>query len=174
MDIHHFIILEAYGELHPFHPHLCLCFLGPSYGMPSCRSSSLTLPSRPPLLVSSPLLVCGPSLSSPCVTALAWREFVASKPSHDFLVSCALLLVWETQSQVHFWLVDKWSRMQPCLKLCRFAQTLFKAGLARWKVSFPYGVAREPNYNILSERMMYYSRYATRKKCIVLWFSFCN
>jgi hypothetical protein len=38
-------------------------------------------------------------------------------------------------------------------------------------VSFPYGVAREPNYNILLEWMAYYSRYITRKKCVMLGFS---
>jgi hypothetical protein len=36
---------------------------------------------------------------------LAWRDFIMSKPSHDFLVSCALLLVRETPLQIHFdWL----------------------------------------------------------------------
>jgi hypothetical protein len=54
--------------------------------------------------------------------------------------------------------------------MCRFAQALLKPGLARWKVSFPYGVAREPNYKILSEQMVYYSRYATRKKGVMLGF----
>jgi hypothetical protein len=44
-------------------------------------------------------------------------------------------------------------------------------GLARRKVSFPYKVAREPNCNILSERMAYYSRYATGKKGVMLGFS---
>jgi hypothetical protein len=29
-------------------------------------------------------------------------------------------------------------------------------------------VAREPNYNIISEWMTYYSMYATGKKCVVL------
>jgi hypothetical protein len=35
-------------------------------------------------------------------------------------------------------------------------------------VSFPYGVTRGPNYNILLERMTYYSRYTTRKKVLRL------
>jgi hypothetical protein len=48
---------------------------------------------------------------------------------------------------------------------------LLKPGFARQKVSFPYGVAREPNYNILLEWMAYYSRYTTRKKGVMLGFS---
>jgi hypothetical protein len=48
---------------------------------------------------------------------------------------------------------------------------LLKLGLARWKVSFPYGVERGPNYNIYSEWMGYYLRYATRKKGVMLGFS---
>jgi hypothetical protein len=32
-------------------------------------------------------------------------------------------------------------------------------------------VAREPNYNILSEWMAYYSRYTTEKKGVILGFS---
>jgi hypothetical protein len=39
------------------------------------------------------------------------------------------------------------------------------------KCHFPYRVAREPNYNIISEWMAYYSRYATRKNCVMLGFS---
>jgi hypothetical protein len=54
--------------------------------------------------------------------------------------------------------------------LCWFAQALFKPGLVRWEVSFPYGVVGEPNYNILSEWMAYYSRYITGKKGNVLGF----
>jgi hypothetical protein len=46
-----------------------------------------------------------------------------------------------------------------------------KPRIARRKVSFPYRVAREPNYNILSEHMVYYSRYATGKKGALLGFS---
>jgi hypothetical protein len=33
------------------------------------------------------------------------------------------------------------------------------------------GMAREPNYNILSEHMAYYSRYTTEKKDVMLRFS---
>jgi hypothetical protein len=55
--------------------------------------------------------------------------------------------------------------------MCRFAQPHLKPGFATWKVSFPYEVAREPNYNILSERMEYYSRYATGKKGVIFGFS---
>jgi hypothetical protein len=92
-------------------------------------------------------------------------------PSHDLLVSCVLLLVRETQPQVHFWLVDKLSILQFCLELCQFVQAFLKPGFARRKVSFSYGVERGPNYNILSEWMTYYSRYATGKKCGILGFS---
>jgi hypothetical protein len=35
-------------------------------------------------------------------------------------------------------------------------------------MSFPYRMAGEPNYNILWERMVYYSRYATGKKGVAL------
>jgi hypothetical protein len=45
---------------------------------------------------------------------------------------------------------------------------LLKARLSRQKMSLPYGMAREPNYNILSEWIAYYLRYATRKKGVVL------
>jgi hypothetical protein len=38
-------------------------------------------------------------------------------------------------------------------------------------VSLASGMAREPNYNILSERMAYYSRYAIRKKGVMFGFS---
>jgi hypothetical protein len=55
--------------------------------------------------------------------------------------------------------------------LCQFAQALLKLGLARWKVSFPYDVASELNYNILSERIVYYLRYAIGKKGVMLGFS---
>jgi hypothetical protein len=55
--------------------------------------------------------------------------------------------------------------------LCLFAQALLKPGPARQKVSFPYRVAREPNYNILSEQMASYSRYATGKEDVILGFS---
>jgi hypothetical protein len=48
---------------------------------------------------------------------------------------------------------------------------LLKLGFARWKVSFPYGVARETNYNILSEGMAYYLRYAIKKNCVMRGFS---
>jgi hypothetical protein len=63
------------------------------------------------------------------------------------------------------------SRLQTCLELCRFAQAVLKPGFAWWKVSLPTGMAREPNYNILSEQMAYYSRYATIKKGVMLGFS---
>jgi hypothetical protein len=123
--------------------------------------------------VSSLLLVREPSLSSPFVTTLSMKRchHYPSKPSHDFLASCVLLLMRETQPQVHFWLVDKLSRVQPCLALCRFTQVLLKSGFARRKVLLPPRVAREPNYNILSERMAYYSGYVTGKKCVMLRFS---
>jgi hypothetical protein len=54
--------------------------------------------------------------------------------------------------------------------LRRFAQVLLKPGHTKWVVSFPYGVAREPSYNILSKRFAYYLRYATGKKGIMLIF----
>jgi hypothetical protein len=124
-------------------------------------------------LVSSSLPILGPSNSSPHVTAVRMKRHHhdASKPSHNFLASCVLLLVRATQQQVHFWLVNKLSRLQPCLELCWFTHALLKPGLARRKMSFPYEMAREPNYNILSERMAYYSRYTTENKCVVLGFS---
>jgi hypothetical protein len=89
-----------------------------------------------------------------------------SMPSHDLLANCDLLLVWETRPQVHFWLVDKLSRLQPSLELWQFAQALLKPRHARWKVSFPYRVTREPNYNILSEWMTYYSTW--KEMCYAL------
>jgi hypothetical protein len=61
--------------------------------------------------------------------------------------------------------------LQTCLRLCRFTQALLKPGFARWKVSLAPRVARESSYNILSERMTYYSRYATRRKGVMLGFS---
>jgi hypothetical protein len=54
--------------------------------------------------------------------------------------------------------------------LCWFTHALLKLGFARRKVSLPPRVAREPSYNILSERMAYYSRYATGKKGLMLEF----
>jgi hypothetical protein len=95
---------------------------------------------------------------------LACRDVIVNKPSPDSLCG-------KTQLQVHFWLVAKLSRLQSCLELCQFTQDLLKWGLVRWKLSFPYGVAREPNYNILLEWMVYYSRYATAKKGVMLGFS---
>jgi hypothetical protein len=50
----------------------------------------------------------------------------------------------KTRPQVCFWLVDKLSWLQPCLKLCRFTQALLKLGLARWNMSLLSRVAREP------------------------------
>jgi hypothetical protein len=44
-------------------------------------------------------------------------------------------------------------------------------GFARRKVSLPYGLVRESNYNILLEQMVYYSRYATGTKGGMLGFS---
>jgi hypothetical protein len=38
-------------------------------------------------------------------------------------------------------------------------------------VSIPNEVAEEPNYNIILERVAYYSRYATEKKGVMLGFS---
>jgi hypothetical protein len=130
----------------------------------------MSSPSRPPYWWVHPCLSVDPASLRLVWLILAWRDVIvsASKPSHGSLASCALLLVWETQLQVHFWLVDKLSRLQPCLELCWFTQALLKPGLARQKVPFSYGVARGPNYNILSEQMVYYSRYATGKKCVML------
>jgi hypothetical protein len=46
-----------------------------------------------------------------------------------------------------------------------------KPRFARQKVSLPPGMTSESNYNILSERMAYYSRYVIRNKCVILGFS---
>jgi hypothetical protein len=46
-----------------------------------------------------------------------------------------------------------------------------KPRLARWRVLFPYGVAREPNYNILFKQLVYYSRYAIGNKGVMLGLS---
>jgi hypothetical protein len=92
-----------------------------------------------------------------------------SKPPHDSLMNCAWLLMWKTQPRVHFWLVDKLSRLQPWLELCQLA--LLKPRLARQEVLLPPRVARALNYNIISKWMAYYSRYATGKKGVMLRFS---
>jgi hypothetical protein len=55
--------------------------------------------------------------------------------------------------------------------LCQFTQTLLKPGFAKHKVSLPPGMARELNYDVLSERMAYYSRYAIGKKDVMIGFS---
>jgi hypothetical protein len=46
-----------------------------------------------------------------------------------------------------------------------------QARTCKMESGIPYGVAKEPNYNIPLEQMMYYSRYAIRKKCVMLGFS---
>jgi hypothetical protein len=115
-------------------------------------------------LVSSSLLILGPSPSSPCVTApspngrhhkhaFSWAPCeLCLTPCVEDLTAGSLLIGWQTVQIVTLpWIVS-------------VRQTLLKSRLARRKVSFPYGVAREPNYNTLSEWMVYYSRYAIEKK----------
>jgi hypothetical protein len=68
-------------------------------------------------------------------------------------------------------MVDKLPRLQTCLRLYQLTQTLLKPRFARQKVSLASVMAREPNYNILSERMAYYSKYAIRKKGVMFGFS---
>jgi hypothetical protein len=64
------------------------------------------------LMVSSSLFIPGPSPSSPCVTTLSMKSR-CHKPQQTFplLASCALILVQKTRLWVHFWLVDKLSRL---------------------------------------------------------------
>jgi hypothetical protein len=117
--------------------------------MPSCYSllDGFTKSTAP--LVSSPLPFVDPIPLRLAWLFSAWRDDVMSKLFRDFLASCTLLFVWKTQPQVHFWLVDKLSKLQTCLELCRFKQTLLKSWIVRWKVSLPPRVASGLSYNIL-------------------------
>jgi hypothetical protein len=128
-----------------------LVHLGPSCGMPSCRSSSMMSH-----------FSMDPSPSLPCMTSLILKHCRHHEKAFSWLPCKLCLTPCAGNSTIgSLWLVDKLPKLQPCLELCRFAQALLKPRHAEQKVPFPHRVAREPNYNILSERMTYYSRYAT-------------
>jgi hypothetical protein len=108
---------------------------GPSRGTPSCHPP-------PPLMAS----LCQslrwwdhPCVSSDVVphrlneTALSIKKprRNMSKASYDFLVLCELCLTpcAGNPNAGPLWLVDELPKLQPYLKLCRFAQTLLKPGL---------------------------------------------
>jgi hypothetical protein len=82
-----------------------------------------------------------------------------SKLSRD-----ALLLMCEAKPQVGSdWLTSS-SKLQPYLELCRFTQAPLKIKVARWKVHFLLRICEKTPVQHSSERIAYYSRYATRKK----------
>jgi hypothetical protein len=85
---------------------------------------------------------------------------------HDLLAPCnlCLLVVLENQPPVHFWLVDEQSELQSCLEFCQFTQAL----LARWKMPLPIGIGPRLQLWHSSQRMSYYSSYATKRKDIML------
>jgi hypothetical protein len=52
--------------------------------------------------------------------------------------------------------------------LCRFVQAPLKTKVARWKAHFLLGICEKTHVQHSSERMAYYSRYATGKKGVSL------
>jgi hypothetical protein len=102
---------------------------------------------RPPLLILGILAYPWTQFPLPGVTALNLkRRCRCHKQAFSWLPRkmCLIPCTEKTQPQVCFWLVDKRSWLQPCLELCRFAQTLLKLGLARQNVSLLSRVEREP------------------------------
>jgi hypothetical protein len=91
-------------------------------------------------LVSSSLLILGPSTSSPNVTALNMKKSHCNtnKPPHDFLVLCEFVpySLCRKPNRRFAWLVDELSKLQPCLELCRFAWALLKPRLQDRKCHF--------------------------------------
>jgi hypothetical protein len=91
-------------------------------------------------LVSSSLLILGPSTSSPNVTALNMKKSRCNtnKPPHDFLVLCEFVpySLCRKPNRRFAWLVDELSKLQPCLELCRFAWALLKPRLQDRKCHF--------------------------------------
>jgi hypothetical protein len=136
---------------------------------PLSMASSITL------LVSLSLLIFGPSASSPCVTALSMKRLRhdVSTPSHDFLVPCKLCLTpcaGDLTAGSH---LTGWQAIQiaTLLGIVPVHPGASQARTYKTESVGPNGVAEEPNYNILSEWISYYSRYATKKKCVMLGFS---
>jgi hypothetical protein len=66
------------------------------------------------------------------------------------------------------------SKLQSCLELCRFIQALLKTKVVRWKLHFLLGICKKTIVQHSSERMAYYSRYATGKKGVALGVSGYN
>jgi hypothetical protein len=93
-------VLEAYSKLHPFVSRFCLCSFGPSCDTPSCHSLSMASLSQSFCCWVYPFLSLDLVPLRPHVIAFSMKKSHrnTSKPSHDFLASCALLLVLETQS----------------------------------------------------------------------------
>jgi hypothetical protein len=141
MVINRYVNLEAIADfIHLIHRFVCTPLV---YRVAHLRATRLSM-------VSSSQSLCGwdhPCLSlesshtfgpsSLCLAWLlsAWRDVVMSKPSHDFLTSCAWSLVRENSTAGL--LLTGWQDVliTTCLELCQFAQALLKSGLARWSMS---------------------------------------
>jgi hypothetical protein len=63
------------------------------------------------------------------------------------------------------WLMRS-SKLQPCLGLCQFVQTLLKTNDARRKAQFHLRICEKTLGQYSSKQMVYYSRYTTRKKSV--------
>jgi hypothetical protein len=99
-----------------------------------------------------------------------WKPQQSYKVPHDFLAPCnsCLLVVLENQSLVHSWLVDELHKLQSYLELCRVHPDASVARNCKMGNVMSIGIGPRIRLRHSSQRMTYYSRYATERKDIVL------
>jgi hypothetical protein len=149
--IHHSIVLDPCGELHPIDPPYRLCFFGSSRGTPLCHSPLNGFVKSITLSVSSFLPVLGPSTSSPCVSAPSLK-----RRHHKWAFSwlpCKLPLTPCAGNSTAGSLLTGWqailiATLPWIVPVCPGAS---QDKTCKTESGIPYRVAREPNYNILSE-----------------------
>jgi hypothetical protein len=127
-----------------------------------------------PCLSLESLHTLGPSFLRLAWLLSVWRDVIMSKPSHDFLTRCAWSCVREN--------------LTACLLLTSWQAVLIttlpwivpvypgtsQARTCKTECVTPFYSGKRTGYSILSEQMLYYSRYATGKKGLMLRFSCCN
>jgi hypothetical protein len=60
------------------------------------------------------------------------------------------------------------TKLQHCPELCRFTQVPLKIKVARWKAHFLLRICEKTPVQHLLKQMVYYPRYAIRKKGVAL------
>jgi hypothetical protein len=144
-DVHHIYVKAASNFIPLIHLRGPSYSIGPSSGILSCRSFSVTSLCRILPRWVQLFLFVGLKISSHDGNHCS----LITLP-HELLVTCVFLWYWKT-SHRFIWLVDELSKLQYGLELCHFTQVLLQPGLQDGKWPFLSELTRESNFNTLPD-----------------------